>query len=227
MKLEDRTVVITGGSGNLGLATAAAAESLGARVHLIDIAIPDNEAADRLRATRHKLDLLDSEAASKGIQAIGRIDALCNIAGGFGMGTMIHETTDDEWDHLFNLNVRTLLNASRAAVPGMMSAGRGKIVNVAAASANSGVALMGPYIASKSVVMRLTETMDEELKGSGINVNCVMPSIIDTPQNRAGMPDADFSTWVSPAQLAEVICFLISDDAIAIHGACVPVRNIA
>lgn len=126
---------------------------------------------------------------------------------------------------MFDLNVRTLLHGIRATVPGMLERGRGAIVNIATTAALSGQALMAPYAVTKSAVMRLTECMSEELKDQGINVNCVMPSIIDTPQNREAMPEADFSAWVSPEQLANVICFLASDAAGAVHGAAVPVTN--
>ena len=128
---------------------------------------------------------------------------------------------------MFDLNVRTLLNGVRAAVPGMLERGSGRIINIGAAAANQGEALMGPYLVAKSAVLRITESMAAELKDQGVNVNCVMPSVIDTPQNREAMPDADFSKWVSPAQLADVICFLASDAASGVHGACVPVRNLA
>ena len=126
---------------------------------------------------------------------------------------------------MFDLNVNTLLHCIRAAVPGMIDQAGGAIVSIATTAALSGQALMAPYTVTKSAVIRLTECMSEELKHQGINVNCVMPSIIDTPQNREAMPDAEFSNWVSPEQLANVICFLVSDAASAIHGTAIPVAN--
>ncbi len=142
------------------------------------------------------------------------------------MGAPVHETKDEDWSWMFDINVRTLLNGSRAVVPGMIERKAGHIVNVAAAGALTGSALMAPYIAAKSTVIKVTESMDDELKQHGINVNCIMPSIIDTPPNREAMPDADFSEWVSPEQLAKVICFLASEEASGIHGAAVPVKNL-
>jgi NAD(P)-dependent dehydrogenase (short-subunit alcohol dehydrogenase family) len=157
----------------------------------------------------------------------GGIDVVCNIAGGFDMGPAVHETSDALWSKLMDINVGTLLNVVRAVVPAMLEAGSGKIVNVGAMGGVAGKGNMGAYSASKSVVIKLTESMSAELREKGINVNCVLPSIIDTPPNRADMPNADFSKWVSPAALADVIVFLASDKARAIHGASVPVVGLS
>jgi NAD(P)-dependent dehydrogenase (short-subunit alcohol dehydrogenase family) len=160
-------------------------------------------------------------------QRFGRIDVLCNLAGGFRMGAPVHETSDKDWDFLFNLNARTVLNMAKAVVPGMIKSGGGKIVNVGAYAAQKGAARMGAYIASKSAVIRLTETMAAELREQNINVNCVLPTIIDTPENRAAMPDADPRKWVAPQDLAAVVLFLASDAARAIHGAAIPVTGLS
>ena len=157
----------------------------------------------------------------------GRIDVLCNIAGGFRMGEAVHETSDETWDLLFDLNARSLLHTVRAVVPRMLTAGGGKIVNVGAFAAQKGVAGMGAYCASKSAVIRLTEAMAAELRESHINVNCVLPTIIDTPENRSAMPDADPARWVSPADLASVVLFLSSKAARAVHGAALPVTGLS
>ncbi len=161
------------------------------------------------------------------IETLGRIDVLANIAGGFTMGEAVHETSEDTWDFMMGLNARSVLNMARAVVPVMLQQGRGKIVNVGAGAGLVGLANMGAYSASKSVVIRLTEAMSAELKNSGINVNCVLPSIIDTERNRADMPDADFERWVSPTAMAEVIGFLASTAADPIHGAAVPVSGLS
>jgi NAD(P)-dependent dehydrogenase (short-subunit alcohol dehydrogenase family) len=132
---------------------------------------------------------------------------------------------------MMNLNSASVVNTARAVVPRMIAAnggkGGGKIVSVAARAGLAGSANMGAYVASKSAVIRLTETMALELREHNINVNCVMPSIIDTAPNRADMPNADFSKWVSPAALADVIVFLASDAARAIHGAALPVSGLS
>ena len=142
------------------------------------------------------------------------------------MGASASDPSDEQWDLMFKLNVATLRNATRAAVPAITKA-RGAIVNVGALGALSGAADMSAYCSAKSTVMRLTESLSEELKGDGVNVNAVLPSIIDTPPNREGMPDADFSAWVTPEKLAEVICFLVSERASAIHGVLLPVRGLS
>jgi NAD(P)-dependent dehydrogenase (short-subunit alcohol dehydrogenase family) len=156
-----------------------------------------------------------------------RIDVLCNIAGGFRMGPALHETPDTDWDFLMELNAKSVLHMSRAVVPVMLRAGGGKIVNVGAYAALKGAAGMGAYIASKSAVIRITETMAAELREKNINVNCVLPTIIDTPDNRAAMPKADPGRWVATQDLAAVIVFLASDAARAIHGAAVPVTGLS
>lgn len=227
-----QTVVVTGAAGNLGRATAGAFAAAGARLVLVDL---DGDALDRAfgEASSECLlapaDLRDramvDATVRTAIERFGRIDALCNIAGGFRMGAPVHETTDDDWDFLFDLNARSLLNAARAVVPPMLVAGSGRIVNVGAFAALQGAALMGAYCASKSAVIRLTESMADELRPHGINVNCVLPTIIDTPENRAAMPDADPSRWVAPADLASVILFLASPASRAVHGAAVPVSG--
>jgi NAD(P)-dependent dehydrogenase (short-subunit alcohol dehydrogenase family) len=231
MDFSSRTVVITGAGGNLGRAVAGVFAAAGANLVLVDAdaaklkaAFPPDEEKRLLAPT----DLLDPAQARRmieaGRQAFGRIDVLCNVAGGFRMGEAVHETSDETWKLMFDLNVRTLLNAVRAAVPVMLEAGGGKIVNVAASAGTEGMALMGAYCASKSVVIRLTEAMSAELRGRGINVNCVLPTTLDTPDNRRATPDADPARWVVPEDLARTMMFLSSDDARGIHGAAVPVK---
>jgi len=139
----------------------------------------------------------------------------------------VHETSDRDWNFLLDINARTLLNTSRAVVPAMLKAGGGKIVNIGAFAAQKGAAEMGAYIASKSAVIRLTETMAAELREKNINVNCILPTIIDTPENRAAMPKADPQRWVAPQALADVILFLASDAARAVHGAALPVTGLS
>jgi NAD(P)-dependent dehydrogenase (short-subunit alcohol dehydrogenase family) len=174
--------------------------------------------------------LLDQESTNRAIQSVidrwARVDVLCNLAGGFRMGEPVHETSAATWDFLLNINVGTVLNASRAVVPHMRDRGAGKVINVAAYGAQRGAALMGAYTASKSAVIRLTEAMSAELRPDGINVNCVLPTTIDTPENRRAMPDADPSQWGSPQALADVIAFLASDSARGVHGAAIPVTGL-
>ena len=216
-----KRVLVTGSAGVAGRAVASAFQAAGATVTGVDIV--DDEAPWPTIVA----DLIDPDGAASAVAQAGVIDVLANIAGGFTMGDDIVGTTDDTWDFMMNLNARTALNMCRAAVPGMVASGRGKIVNVGARGALRGAAAMGAYIASKSVVIRLTETLSDELKRKGINVNCILPSIIDTPRNRADMPKAKFAEWVSPEAIADVVLFLASPAADAIHGASIPVEGLS
>lgn len=219
--MENRTVVITGALGGLGRRVCAAAESQGARVLRLDIA------RDESLADSYAVDLTNAGATLELINSLGPFDGLINLAGGFAMGTESWDLSEDQWDLMFSLNVSTMRNAIKAAVPVLLEQQKGSIVNVGAYAAREGQGLMGAYCASKSVVMRLTETLAEELKTKGINVNAVLPTVIDTPANRAAMPDADPAAWVSPDDLAAVICFLSSPAARAINGALIPVRGLS
>jgi NAD(P)-dependent dehydrogenase (short-subunit alcohol dehydrogenase family) len=226
MTLENKTFAVTGANGNLGRAVVNRALAQGANLVLLDIAFStDLYELPADRTTLRELNMFDEQATRDCFQQLGPIDILCNAAGGFAMGTPVHETTGEDWTRMFDINVRTLLNGVRAVVPGMITRGSGKIINIGANGALTGGALLAPYIAAKSAVMRITESMAAELKDQGINVNCVMPSIIDTPPNREAMPDANYAEWVTPEQLADVICFLATDAASGVHGALVPVTN--
>ena len=216
-----KNVLVTGAAGVLGRAVAAGFHAAGAAVIGVDIV--EDDAPWRTVVA----DLIDPAGAQAAVQQAGDIDILANIAGGFSMGEGVADTSDDTWDFMMNLNARTVLNVCRAAVPGMVDRGRGKIVNIGARGALRGAAAMGAYIASKSVVMRLTETLSDELKGKGINVNCILPSIIDTPRNRADMPKAKFENWVPPEHIAGVVLFLASPAADSIHGALIPVEGLS
>ncbi len=219
--LEGRHAVVTGAAGVLGTAVAQAFHDVGARVTGIDIVAADASWPVVIA------DLTDRDATAEALAGVGPVDILANIAGGFTMGDTVETTSDETWDFMFDLNARTVLNAVRAAVPGMRERGSGRIVNIGARAALRGTGAMGAYCASKSVVLRLTETLSDELKGNGINVNCILPSIIDTPRNRSDMPGADFSKWVAPAEVAAVALFLASDAANAVHGASIPVEGLS
>ncbi|MFS8086954.1 MAG: SDR family NAD(P)-dependent oxidoreductase, partial [Acidobacteriota bacterium] len=190
MNFNNRTVLVTGAAGNLGQAVAAAFGELGANLALLDRDRPTLERAFGAPGEQRLFlptDLLDQEqvnaAVSRAMERFARIDVLCNIAGGFRMGEPVHQTTDENWNFLFDLNARTLLHAVRAVVPQMLAGGGGKIVSVAAFAAQKGAGRMGAYCASKDAVIRLTEAMAAELRDKNINVNCVLPTIIDTPAN--------------------------------------------
>lgn len=231
---ENKKVVVTGGAGALGSEIVAWFSTRGAQVAVIDYSqeIIDDAFAEKqpgnLYITADLTDRASCAAATDSIlEGFGSIDVLCNIAGGFMMGDPVHETSDRVWDFLFDLNARSVMNMAAAVVPGMQARGGGKIVNVAARAGLEGEAMMGAYTASKSAVLRLTESMGKELRENNINVNCVMPSLIDTPRNRQDMPGADFDRWVKPSEIARVVGFLASDDAACIHGAGIPVVGLS
>ena len=222
--------MVTGAAGNLGRAVAEAFALRGAKLVLIDrkrAFLETAFGADDARRLSAEADLMQQQqidaAVDAAVRRFGAIDVLCNIAGGFDMGPAVHETPDTLWRSMLDLNAYSVIATARAVVPRMLAAGRGSIVNIGAASALGGKAAMGAYCAAKSATIRLTESMSAELRERGVRVNCVLPSIIDTPQNRAAMPDADPSRWVAPAALADVIVFLASDSARAVHGAAIPV----
>jgi NAD(P)-dependent dehydrogenase (short-subunit alcohol dehydrogenase family) len=226
MQLQGQVVAITGAFGALGGAVVRAALAEGAQVAAIDRAAAPRSPLEGA-ALFGDVDLSSADGARSVIDAIvarfGRLDALVNIAGGFRWET-VADGSLDTWNQLYELNLRTVVATCHAALPHLPDT-RGRIVNIGAAGAVKAAAGMGAYAASKAGVARLTEALAEELKDRGITVNALLPSIIDTPANRADMPKADFSKWVQPQQLADVIVFLLSAKAQAITGALLPVTG--
>lgn len=221
----NRVVLVTGAAGALGRAVVDHFARNGAIVAQLDIVGIDNSHYSAI------CDLTNPESCTKAVtdivERLSKIDVLANIAGGFTMGTPVHETSDDTWDFMLGLNARSVFNMARAVVPFMLPRQTGKIINIGARAGLRGAPNMAAYSASKSVVMRLTESLADELKEKGINVNAILPSIIDTERNREDMPDADFSRWVSPEAVAGVVAFLASSAADPIHGALVPVEGLS
>jgi len=226
--LDGRVVAVTGAFGNLGATVAQLAAMRGADIALIDRAPLPPTGLPQTALTQAGVELADASAAKAAIDAVvrrfGRLDALVNIAGTFRWET-VEAGSVETWDFLYQVNLRTALCASKAALPHLVAAGGGRIVNIGANAASKAALGMGAYAASKSGVARLTETLAEELKDRGVTVNAVLPGIIDTPQNRKDMPDADTARWVTPEQVAEVIGFLLSDAAAAVTGALIPVTG--
>jgi NAD(P)-dependent dehydrogenase (short-subunit alcohol dehydrogenase family) len=228
--MKGRNILITGAVGALGTATAIAASARGARVALIGHTAQAPkaliEACGSEAVVIGGIDLTQPEQATRAVatarERLGGLDVVLNIAGGFRWQT-VADGDPATWDQLYAINLKTALNTSRAAIAYLRQSKAGRIINVGANAALRGAAGMGPYTASKAAVHRLTESLAEELKDSGITVNAVLPSIIDTPANRADMPKADPSKWVSPQALSEIILFLASDEASPITGALLPV----
>ncbi len=222
---KNQVVLVTGAAGALGAAVAAHFAEGGASVAQLDVVEINNE---HYSATCDLTSFEDCQTAVTNVLAkFGRIDVLANIAGGFAMGDPVHETSADTWNFMMALNAQSVLNMSRAVVPAMINSGHGKIVNIGARAGLRGAPNMAAYSASKSVVIRLTESLADELKEKKINVNCILPSIIDSARNREDMPDADFNRWVRPDQIAEIVGFLASAAAEPIHGAAIPVEGLS
>jgi NAD(P)-dependent dehydrogenase (short-subunit alcohol dehydrogenase family) len=224
--MDGKVVVVTGALGALGKVVAETAMARGAHVAGLDHA-PSQLPATAARIELGGVDLSDAAQARKAIDAVvahlGRCDVLINIAGGFAFET-VAEGDPKTWQRMYALNVLTALNASRSAIPHLTASPSARIVNIGAMGALQAGAGMGAYAASKAGVHRLTEALAAEWKGK-ITVNAVLPSTIDTPANRASMPKADFSKWVTPQELAEVILFLASDAASGVTGALLPVSG--
>ena len=230
--MDGKVVVVTGASGALGRVVVDIAMARRARVAAVDYAAksPAADGPDRLEIGG--VDLSDAAQAKQVVDAVvahfGKLDTLINIAGGFAYEAVADSETqaspNQNWEKMHRLNLLTALNASRSAIPHLVKSDAGRIVNIGALGAVHAGAGMGPYAASKAGVHRLTEALAAELKGK-VTVNAVLPSTIDTPANRASMPDADFHKWVTAEELANVILFLASDQASGVTGALLPVSG--
>ena len=233
MSNTNRNVIITGGTGFLGSAVTKAFMSLGDTVAVTYLF--DDEVS---RFKQYNPDLSDAvtflyanvtaESAVQGtidscIDKFGHLDILVNIVGGFVGGIDTVELEEDKWDFMMDLNLKSVFLCCKAVIPHMKGRGNGKIVNVSARAGLKGEAGLSAYCVSKGGVRTLTESLAAEVMDSGINVNCIMPSIMDTPMNRGAMPDEDHTRWVKTDDVAKVICFLTSDDASIINGAAIPV----
>ena len=225
-----RRVLVAGGSRGIGRGIAAGFASAGASVSICA------RGADTLEATRTELaahgvtahasvcDLGDAKAIVNWVEsaakALGGIDVLVNNSSAFGLGD-----TEEGWEASLGVDVQAVVRASRAALPHLKASAEGRIIKVGANAALKSAAGMGAYAASKAGVHRLTESLAEELKDTSVTVNAVLPSILDTAQNRKDMPDADPARWVAPADLARVMLFLASAESRAITGALIPVTG--
>lgn len=222
--LTKKNIIVTGAGGALGSHVVNTIKSHAGTPIQFDLGFRD---AAKDGDIRFELDLTDRAQVEEAVGKVRPIAGVFNIAGGFAMGKTAYDPDDEDWSKMTALNVTTVRNMIKAVVPVMMDQGHGAIVNVGAYAALSGPASMSAYTASKGVVMKLTETLAEEVRGKGINVNAVLPTIIDTPANRGAMPDANPAEWVSPECLAQTMCFLASEGAKDIHGALIPVRGLS
>jgi NAD(P)-dependent dehydrogenase (short-subunit alcohol dehydrogenase family) len=224
----ERSIIVTGGTGALGSAVVAAFLEAGDRVLVPWVVKAEADAMpSHARLLLMEADVADSAGAAsvveRAVDASGGVDVLVNCVGGFGGGAPVHETDLALWDDLYHLNVRTAVAMSRAVLPGMLERECGVIVSVASRAARDCPAGIAAYSASKAAVVALTRSLSNELAGTGVRVNAVEPTTIDTPANREGMPDADFSEWTPPAEIARVILWLAGRDAEIVSGGVIPV----
>ncbi len=229
LDLNGRVVAVTGGFGSLGAGVGRAALAAGAMVALIDRAeaarVPSGlPGALALGGVDLGSSASASAAMSRIVSHFGRLDALVNVAGGFSW-EKVEGGSIDTWEAMFQINLRTAVNATQSALIHLLASGDGRVVNVGAGAAVKAAAGMGAYAASKAGVARFTEALADELKDRGVRVNAVLPSIIDTIANRADMPSADFTRWVKPEQIADLVVFLLSPQASAITGALIPISG--
>ncbi|HEX3845881.1 MAG TPA: SDR family NAD(P)-dependent oxidoreductase [Steroidobacteraceae bacterium] len=224
--------MITGAAGNLGAATAQAFAAHGARLVLLGRTLESlraaypGESADRMLLAA---DLSDEDAVRRGVETalarFGGIQILCNIAGGFHYGEPVHKMPREVWNRFNELNAGTLLSAVKAVVPHMIEAADGVVFNIGSAASVHGHARMAAYAASKGEVLRFTESMAEELAGTGVSVFCIMPTVIDTPENRADMPKANPASWTPPAEIAELMWLLTAKEAGLMSGCLIPLEG--
>jgi len=221
---QGRRAIVTGGTGALGREVVGSFLEAGYAVTVPWVVAAEAEAMARNdRLVLLEADVCEPDGAEQVVAASGGVDVLVNGVGGFAGGTSVAETDLEVWDRLYRLNVRTAVSMTRAALPALLESGGGAVINVASAAAHDCPAGIAAYSASKAAIVALTRSLHNELAGSKVRVNAVVPTTIDTPANRAGMPDADFGGWTPPAEIARVMCWLASDEARTVSGGLVPV----
>ncbi|MDE1832551.1 MAG: SDR family oxidoreductase [Thaumarchaeota archaeon] len=231
-----KVVLVTGSNGGLGTEVAHAFLKAGASVVLTYYSNDSLQSLQKIYGMAKNTFLLRGDftkeddvkiLVSEAVKRFGKIDVLANVIGGYTAGKPVTAIDEKEWDHMMDINLKTAFLLSKHVVAQMVKQSSGRVIHVAARSGLRGAGSDAAYVASKSGVIKLVESLSEEVKSKGINVNCIMPSIIDTKENREAMPSADHAKWVTPADIAKVILFLASDDARPINGAAIPVYGLA
>jgi NAD(P)-dependent dehydrogenase (short-subunit alcohol dehydrogenase family) len=228
MNLSGKVFILTGAFGALGQAVTACLIAHGAKLALLGNRARPGVEHPAGAQMYTGVDLSQKDAASgifeQVFKEMGRIDGLVNLAGGF-QWDKLERSSLESWESMFRINLLTALVSCEAVLPYLLRSKRGAIVNIGATGAIRATCGMGAYAASKAGVVKLTEALADEVKDRGITVNAILPSVLDTPGNRANMPNADFTRWVSPMAVAEAIAFLVSDLAREISGASLPVAG--
>ena len=235
MKIDfsEKVVVVAGGTGGLGRAVSLAFLEEAASVIVTYrkeeefSALKSSAGASAALLEGYRVDVTDEVAVAEFVGRVlvknGRIDAVVNAIGGYAGGIKLWDLETKVLDAMLNLNLRSGFNLARAVLPAMLKQGHGAVVNVAAKAAVDHGAGAAAYAASKAAAVAMMDSVAADTKGTGVRVNSILPSIIDTPANRQAMPGADFAAWPKPEELAQVILFLCSDMARAVHGAAIPV----
>ena len=217
------TVLVAGGTGALGEAVVRELHDAGWACAATWVVDRERERLASLPVELIEADLLDAGAAASAVKAVDELEAVVNLVGGFGMGPKVHEADPEEFDRLLRLNLMPAFNLARAAVPRLSERGGGAFVGVGARAALEPFGGAAGYITGKAALLAFIKVLDAEYRKDGVRSNAILPSVIDTPANRESMPDADWSAWVPPAEIAKVVRFLVSDESKPTSGAFVPV----
>jgi NAD(P)-dependent dehydrogenase (short-subunit alcohol dehydrogenase family) len=219
-------VLIAGGTGALGSAVVRELLDAGHECNvtwIVDVEVERGREAFGDRANFIRADLLDPAEADAAVAAVTDLEAVVDLVGGFASGPLVHETTLEEFERMMRLNLIPAFNLARAAMPRLVERGGGSFVAVSARPALRPFAGASAYVTAKAAVLAFVQAVDADYRQKGIRANAILPSVIDTPANRAAQPDADFSRWVQPAEIARVVRFLVSDDAAVVTGGAIPV----
>jgi NAD(P)-dependent dehydrogenase (short-subunit alcohol dehydrogenase family) len=216
-------VLVAGGTGALGAAVVRELLATGRDVAATWIVEKERERLERESVQLVQADLFDAAAADAAVGAVDDLEAVVNVVGGFAAGPLVHETDPEEFARLVRLNLTPAFTLARAAMPRLQERGGGAFVGVSARAALRPFAGAAGYITGKAALLAFIQALDAEYRGHGIRCNAILPSVIDTPANRASQPDADHSKWVQPEEIAKVVRFLVSDDSMPTTGAAIPV----
>jgi NAD(P)-dependent dehydrogenase (short-subunit alcohol dehydrogenase family) len=221
-------VLVAGGTGALGGAVLADLLDAG---HPVTATWVEERERDRVEESLGgqdglslvQADLMEPEAVRSAVDSVEGLGAVVNLVGGFAAGARVHETAPEDWESLLRLNLRPGFLLARAAMPRLVERGGGAYIGVSARPALNPFPGAAAYVTGKAAVLAFVKALDADYRQDGVRANAILPSVIDTPANRAGQPDADHSKWVQPAEIAKVIRFLVSDDSAVMGGAAVPV----